>query len=376
MIADNILHQMADRLKHDQPHKHFMPDPLQPTKNFLDLTSRDVRRHFYILNDITGKSFFLRPDFTLPICSHYAENAYQEKQLFFYHGTIWLWDQKENRPRKKNQMGIEHIGRADQAQSCADVIACTLDALQQACVPHISLHMGDPALFERLIESLALPSAWHIRLHNLFHRDADLEMFLNKAEATMKAKNQNKNNANSHITSVAQFQQFLKDQHITHKGQRRAEEIVARLRDQATLNNPNLPKQTMKIIRSFLALPAAHPEKARDLIADFAKIHKLPLYDEIEEISNRFQAIKDSTARQTFAEHASFSTHFQGTHLSYYTGFAFCFLVGGGAGGAGDKEKTSIAGGGHYNGLLRQLGVKGGTGIGATLYLDELASYV
>ena len=362
MIPEDRLSQMAAALKQNQPHQAFIPDILQPTASFLDHANRDVRRHFCILTDVEGRSFFLRPDFTLPICLHYAAEQNDAPMRFFYHGDIWLWERASGRRLRRSQMGIEHIGRQDQAQAAADVIAAIYQALMISGAAAPILKMGDPGLFDRLIDQLDLPDGWQARLKKRFRLDAGLSSFLKQAQQTMRPRNKNY----ADIQSEDALKAFLKKNNIPHIGQRRLGEICERLREQNALYMPDLPAQTMQIIQGFLNLSGDSPERTLDHIRDFAARHRLSLDDEIAEITNRFDAMKKTPLAEIFTRaEARLSTHFQGSHLNYYTGFIFAFL-------SPLKNDLPLAGGGHYNGLIRELGVANGTGVGATIYLDEL----
>ncbi len=378
-LNKKMLSQIAGQLQGDLDHEVLIPDPLQPTDDFLDHANRDVRRHFCILTDVEGKSFFLRPDFTLPICLHYARsiNGAADIRRFFYEGAVWLWDIQAAARREHHQMGVEHIGVKDQAAAAAYILAATQAALAEANMTQPVLRMGDPGLFDLVLAALDLPEDWQARLKRLFRRNAgpvQLDQFFEQALTTMRARAQNTAEAN--ICSIEELHLFLKKNNITHIGLRQREEVVERLREQNALHAPDLPEQTMAIIRAFLKLPPEHPERALENIRAFSQANTLNLDSEIAEIAERFAAMKKTGINDIFtANNALFATYFQGAYLNYYTGFVFAFLPS-----RQDVLRANtdhpLAGGGHYNGLLRTLGVKDGVGVGVTIYLNELARHV
>ena len=378
-LNKTMLNNMAAQLQGNLEHQTLIPDPLQSTDGFLDHANRDVRRHFCILTDVEGKTFFLRPDFTLPICLYYARSADQPAQArrFFYEGEVWLWDIQEAVRREQYQMGVEHIGVEDQAAAAAFILAATQAALAEASMTQPVLRMGDPGLFDLVLAALDLPEDWQSRLKRLFRRNAgpvQLNKFFEQAQATMRARVENTAEAN--FTSIKELDLFLKNNNITHIGQRRREEIVERLREQNALHAPDLPEQVMNVIRAFLNLPPDHPERTLENIRAFSQENGLGLDDEISEIALRFDAMKKTAINDIFAaNNALFATYFQGAYLNYYTGFVFAFLPS-----RQDALRSNtdypLAGGGHYNGLMRTLGIENGTGVGVTIYLNELARHV
>ncbi len=373
-MNSQTLNAMAQALQHGQAHQTAEPDPLQPTSLFLDHANRDVRRHFCILNDEEGSSFFLRPDFTLPICSAYAKQKKQAAERYFYHGKIWRWNIENNARAQQAQMGIEHIGAQPASQTAAQIINATYQALACAGYAKPFLRMGDPALFDQLVNGLELPQDWKTRLQKRFRRNTGLSLFFQQAQQTMKSRVHNTAEIECH--SVEELKAFLQKNQIEHIGQRSLDEIAERLREQNALHHPELPQQIMQLIKNFLNLEDAHPEKAIDNITSFAKSHSLNFDQQLENISQSWDAMKAAPLAKILTEdNVSFSTHFQGAHLSYYTGFVFAFLAdnqnflpltGGG------QKALPLAGGGQYNGLMKALG-SNQSGFGATIYLDELS---
>ena len=296
---------------------------------------------------------------------------------FFYEGEVWLWDIQEAVRREQYQMGVEHIGVEDQTAAAAFILAATQAALAQANMTQPVLRMGDPGLFDLVLAALDLPEDWQSRLKRLFRRNAgpvQLNKFFEQAQATMRARVENTAEAN--FSSIKELDLFLKNNNITHIGQRRREEIVERLREQNALHAPDLPEQVMNVIRAFLNLPPDHPERTLENIRAFSQENGLGLDDEISEIALRFDAMKKTAINDIFAaNNALFATYFQGAYLNYYTGFVFAFLPS-----RQDALRSNtdypLAGGGHYNGLMRTLGIENGTGVGVTIYLNELARHV
>lgn len=359
------LNKMADTLQQGAPHIEAAPHPLQPTEHFLDHANRDVRRHFSIVNDVEGRSFFLRPDFTLPICMEYAEEETDAPLCYFYHGRIWLWSIADHKARGQAQMGIEHIGVRDIHQTSAAVMDATYQALLVAGCDAPFLRMGDTALFDQLVKCLDLPDDWRLRLQRLFRQNTKLALFFEQAQEALTARIQNK--ATIECSSRAELEDFLAKKNITHIGQRSLDEIVERLGEQNALHRADLPKKAMEVIKSFLKLPDAYPERALENIAQFAKTHQLNFDAPLHALATNWQKMQVLPLKKILSEDkAVFSTHFQGTHLNYYTGFVFSFLTH-------PKAALALAGGGQYNGLLKALTKKDIHGFGATIYLDELA---
>lgn len=360
-----VLNKMAKALKLDEEYILSDPDPLQPTANFLDYASRDIRRHFCIISDEEGNSFFLRPDFTLPIAVDYAKLGHTNLKKYFYNGNVWLWNSKNNKRTQQAQMGIEHIGIKNASQNIAETINATYQALKVAGHSKPFLRMGDPALFDHLIDLLELPKDWQIRLQKLFRRNTGLDLFFKQAQQALK--NRVINTTEIECNSLDELETFLKKNKINHIGQRGLDEIQARLVEQKALHNPKLPQQVMQIIKNFLKIKNSHPKTALADIESFAKTNNINFDGELNRIYENWHKMKKLPLGEILTKNnVSFSTHFQGAHLSYYTGFVFAFL-------RNKKTPLLLAGGGQYNGLMKALNVKNGTGFGSTIYLDELA---
>ncbi len=109
---------------------------MQPADIFLDLAGEDLRRRLFLTTGEDGQELCLRPDFTIPIARHYLETGDAGRTAAFsYVGQVF-----RHRPGQLGetmQAGVESIGRTDEEQADADMLALALEACSSlGLAPH------------------------------------------------------------------------------------------------------------------------------------------------------------------------------------------------------------------------------------------------
>ncbi len=332
------------------------PEILQPTGDFLDHASRDLRRHFYMLRDLEGRSFFLRPDFTLPLAAAYARKP-QAKQVF-YVGPVFRFDAEKSQPVRREQAGIEWLGEKNAVRADSEIVALTRDALQHiAPASKITLHLGDAGLFAAFMESLGIPLPLRERFQQFFRRRPAGS---NPVAPASSLPDISQPPPPAHLPrTAAALARFWQQHNIPPISQRSAEEIAARL---ASLDDASgaLNDDQRRLAEKFFQLDAPS-SKAVEKIAAFAARAGVALDAPLAQLDKRLARL----AASGFDLDASrFATRFAGAGLGYYTGFTFAFF----------RRQTLIAAGGRYDGLLKALGVAQdkASGAGVAIYLDAL----
>ena len=354
---------------------------LQETGLFLDHAQRDVRPHFYKLIDPEGAEFYLRPDFTVPVCldylaGHTRRDAHGISRLS-YIGPVFRWH-KTSRVEKL-QAGIECLG-AQGPHPDIEILAVTTQALHQ--LQHNKdpqqLHMilGDPSLFESLVDALADALDETVRLtlkrrflRQMFHWPLD-------GSAHDMALTQTKTPHDSEQKSLlrrlkqdnwneAALHKSLQEQNIPLIGERSLRSIVERLHELHD-RSAEPPKDVASHLAQFFSINT-HPRRAIEKVARIAQSLGITLDMPLEALSRLVDHLERHPLLK--ATQTRFATQFRGSNPGYYTGLVFAFVF--------PEEATSpmAAGGGRYDGLLAKMHNPHNFppfGVGAALYLDSL----
>jgi ATP phosphoribosyltransferase regulatory subunit len=333
-------------------HVRVRPAILQPADPFLALSGEDIRRRMYLVSDVAGQEFCLRPDLTIPVALDYlASEQVGQPARFCYLGPVFRQRGGEG-TGEFLQAGIESFGRGDKAAADAETLALGLEATAHYGLAAPDIRMGDVGLFAALIAALGLPSAWKRRLTKDFNRKVllihDLER-LTLAGTNDRPEYQGvlAARANSDPKGArALVADLLSIAGISTVGGRSVGEIADRFLEQAELGaSAALPEESRAVIERFLAISGDLDSAATELrsLADAAGLALAPALD-------RFEArTKLIAARGINTRRTSFATAF-GRGLDYYTGFVFELHD------PQQRAKGQLVAGGRYDGLFARLG--------------------
>ena len=327
------------------------PKILQPAEPFLALSGEDIRRRMYLLSDVAGREFCLRPDLTIPVALDYlASQDAGRPANFCYLGPVFR--QRGQAAGEFLQAGVESFGRDDKAAADAEALALGLEATAHFGLAEPEIRMGDVALFAALIRALELPPAWRRRLVKDFNRKALLANDLDRltlAGAHERSEYQGvlAALANSDPKGArALVADLLSIAGISTVGGRSVGEIADRFLEQAELGaSATLPRETRTLIETFFAIEGEPDMAAAELwkLADAAEIDLAPAL-EIFETRTGLMAARGIDARRV-----RFATAF-GRGLDYYTGFVFELYDPQG------RADGQLVAGGRYDGLFARLG--------------------
>lgn len=139
------------------------PPILQDATHFLDLGGEDIRASLYFTSDRTGAELCLRPEYTIPVCRTYLNSAVAGKPASFsYSGPVFRFRSKG--PAEVTQTGLESYGRHDTAAADAEILSLSLDAVEAAGGPSLTIRFGDAGLLAAVLDALRLPPNWQRRL--------------------------------------------------------------------------------------------------------------------------------------------------------------------------------------------------------------------
>jgi len=320
---------------------HEEPSVLQPAEIFLDRSGEEIRRRTFTLTDPSGRDLALRPDLTIPICRDAVRSGRKWPARICYNGLAFRHQPGEpNRPTQFFQAGAELLGLEDRVAGETEILSLAIEALKVARLEEFSLRIGDLALFNALVDALALPTQWRARLKRHFWRAGYVESllyWLGHGDCTAKLPG-----------TKAEIEALLDKQGDAPAAGRSRTEIVARALDRAAQAaalrlDPAMADAIAKLLD--ISGPA---ETALAEVRALLKTTGVNLDTQLAAMDARLATIKSLGIAP---ERVQFTAHF-GRNMEYYTGFVFELW-------ARDKEgPVQVAGGGRYDTLLESLGAK------------------
>ncbi len=358
-------------------YEQVAPAILQPADVFLDRIGEQLRSRTYVFTDLAGDELCLRPDLTVPVSRLYLERhpEAEAEARYCYNGPAFRFQpQGDNRarPREFRQAGIECFGDHDKESADVEVVLLAVEAVRRAGLKSLELRFGDIAMFYALLDALALPERWRLKLGHYFWRPTAFHTLLARL-----AKGERPNGEGPVMALAAtlagatqeraeeRIAAYLEEQGLPLSGNRTLGEIAARVLDQAAdLGAAPLRKEVAAVIDSYLAISGA-PKQATERVAALAKNAGIDLSPSLSSLARRFERLEASgldLARATFA------TEF-GRNLEYYSGLVFQIQTPG--------LNDAIAGGGRYDGLLADLGAPCEVpAIGSAIHTERLLAAI
>jgi ATP phosphoribosyltransferase regulatory subunit len=351
-------------------YEQVAPSIIQPADIFLDQIGEGVRSRTYIFTDLAGDELCLRPDLTVPVSRLYLERDPKADRpaRYCYNGPAFrfqpLGDNRAH-PREFRQAGIECFGEADQESADVEIVLLAVEAVRGAGLKDFRLRFGDIALFYALLDALALPERWRLKLRHYFWRPHAFHALLSRLARGERPNGDGKVMALAGKLSGQSPERaeelvaaYLDQGGLPLTGNRSLSEITARLLDHAAdLRADPLRKEVATVIDYYLAV-SGPPMEAVDMIAHGAGID---LGRALQAATRRFERLEESGID---LKRASFAAEF-GRNLEYYSGLVFQIEAEG--------IDEAIGGGGRYDGLLAHLGApREVPAIGSAIHTERL----
>jgi ATP phosphoribosyltransferase regulatory subunit len=358
-------------------YERVAPAILQPADVFLDRIGEQIRSRTYVFTDLAGDELCLRPDLTVPVSRLYLERHPdgRDEARYCYNGPAFRFQPEADnrtRPREFRQAGIECFGDNDRESADVEIVLLAVEAVRRAGLKQLALRFGDIAMFYALLDALALPERWRLKLRHYFWRPPAFHALLSRL-----ARGERPNGDGPALALAGalagetqdraeeRIAAYLEDNGLPLAGNRTLGEIAARLLDQsADLGAGPLRKEVAVVIDSYLSI-SGPPEKAIERVAKLGKEAGLDLSAPLSAFARRLARLDESgvdLARATFA------TEF-GRNLEYYSGLVFQIESPG--------FDEAIAGGGRYDGLLADLGApREVPAIGSAIHTERLLAAV
>ena len=317
------------------------PALLQPAEIFLDRSGEEIRRRTFTLMDPSGRELCLRPDLTIPICREAVMSKRSFPARIAYNGPVFRHQPGEpHRPTQFFQAGVELLGLEDRAAGETEILSLAVDALKVCGVSDFSIRMGDLALFNALVDALALPAGWRSRLKRHFWRAGYVESllyWLGHGDAKAKLPG-----------TRAEIEALLDARADAPMAGRTREEIIARALDRAAdAENLRLDSRVADAIAQLLDI-SGPAEEALAKVRALLSAAEINLDPQLAAMDARLATLKELNIDPARVQ---FTAHF-GRNMEYYTGLVFEFW-------ARDKEgPVQIAGGGRYDSMMEMLGAK------------------
>ncbi|HWA00316.1 MAG TPA: ATP phosphoribosyltransferase regulatory subunit [Caulobacterales bacterium] len=329
------------------------PPVLQPAAVYLELSGEEIRRRAFLIDDASHGALCLRPDMTAPAVRVAFEQA-KLPPLVAYEGLVFRRQPPgSERENEFVQIGAEWLGKGDlDAAGEAQVIAAALDACRAAGVKP-GLKLGDFALLAGFVAALGLDEPWPGRVRRALSRAGGLAALRAEKPVTM---DEGAGLAEALATlapdhAEAALNDLLAHARITPVGGRPIAEIARRLQQRGKLAAAAPPSAAQyDLLDELTHIDAADGLDRVAKLAESKLLKQRALADAaIVKARARLEALKGALPAQT-----SFAPGL-GRTLAYYDGFVFELEAP--ALGA----RSSLGGGGRYDGLARALWTKGET---------------
>lgn len=355
-------------------YEQVAPSIIQPADIFLDQIGEALRGRTYVFTDLAGEELCLRPDLTVPVSRLYLERhpGADVPARYCYNGPAFRFQPKgpsATHPREFRQAGIECFGVQDRETADEEVVRLAVEGVRGAGLEDFSLRFGDISLFYALLDALALPERWRLKLEHYFWRPPAFHALLARLARGERPE---------HVGPAAELAatldpedparaeeivaDYLESKGLPLAGNRSPAEIAGRLIDLAKdLRAEPLRKEVAAVIDYYLAVDAP-PREAVERIAMIAKGAGLDLGPQLDLVARRFERLGENAIDLGSAR---FATGF-GRDLEYYSGMVFQIEVA-------RDDLGPIAGGGRYDRLLTSLGAKREVpAVGAAIHTERL----
>ncbi|MBZ0216878.1 MAG: ATP phosphoribosyltransferase regulatory subunit, partial [Fimbriimonadaceae bacterium] len=228
------------------------PPILQPADTFIDMSGENIRRRLFMVQGNGREELCLRPDLTIPVARIHLETNAGKAARYCYAGPSFrraIDETAQGHLGEFYQAGIEAFGFSD-AETDMKILSLAIGAIKSEGLDNLHLNLGDPNLFQVLIDALDVPGFWRTRLLRHFWR-RDLSTDLHGGLEQALTQTPDTDNARDALaTALGALDQdagaelvedVLALAGIEPVGGRSAEEIAIRFMERAAMNAAPLP---------------------------------------------------------------------------------------------------------------------------------------
>lgn len=365
------------RLFEQAGYEFIQPDILQPADIFLERSGENIRSRTFLFTDPDGRELCLRPDLTVPACRYHLEQTdVTGEARYCYAGPAFRHQPgavANSRPVEFDQAGIEYFGAPHAQAADVEVLSLAVHAVRAAGLREFQIRLGDPGMFHALLDSIEMPLRWRRRLKHHYWRPAAFRDLIERltgrrqrAQTSISALIDQLGNGTL-AQAVVLTEAELAKRNLPLVGGRSIAEIAGRLAEKANDRvEPRLKSEDAQRIDDYLKIeaPLARVTARLKTIADGVGPPLTAAVENLAALEHALQERKFDTGRIRFS--AVF-----GRNLEYYTGFVFQIEANTGNG------PVSVAGGGRYDNLLRDIGAPSAIpAVGCAIHTERLLEAV
>jgi ATP phosphoribosyltransferase regulatory subunit len=351
------------------------PAIIQPADVFLDAIGESLRARTYIFTDQDGAELCLRPDITVPTCrlhlERYADPATPAR--YCYNGPAFRFQPQgadARHPREFRQTGIERFGDRSREMAEAETVAIIIKAIEKTGFRDWTIRLGDIGLFSSVLDAAGISPTWKKRLDDAFLRPLSFRDALKgfatgvrPATSSLPEGLLSSLRRSDMEASESAVAAYLEEEAIELIGTRTIADITEHLVEIAEDRKEKpLDARSIDLIDRYIAIsgPAITAgEKISALIKETPKGSGYAL----ETFDRRLALLANAGID---LDRVTFAAEF-GRTLAYYTGLVFEVNA------AAFDNKSPVAGGGRYDGLMRAAGAEADIpAVGAAIHSERL----
>lgn len=306
---------------------------LQPADVMLDLYGEDIRARAYVTSDALRGEQMLRPDFTVPVVQMHMESG-AEPARYTYSGEVFRrQEQDHERANEYIQVGYEVFDRVDPPAADAEVFSLFSELLS-----HLKLRTatGDIGILMAAVRGLRTTEKRKAALMRHIWRPRRFRALLDRFGGISGISDRR----------ADMLQDNEADVDAPEIGVRTRTDVRNRIHElHADVNAQPISAIELAALDALLDVREKIPfavERLSDIAVDMPWITR-----SIDVLKSRADAL---SARNVDVESLEFEASYGRTQMEYYDGFVFGFFV------EGRPDLPTVASGGRYDALTRQLG--------------------
>ncbi len=312
------------------------PPILMSADPYFNLAGEEFRRRLVLTMGPTGEEYCLRPDFTLPIATHFLENV-TGPAAYSYLGA--LFRQRPDGPDEFEQAGLELIAQPDPAAALDRVLGFARDVLLAYGVVAPKIRLGSVALFEAVLAAAEMPDVWRPRLRDRFGHPESLDPLLKRLSDPHGAEG---NIRPPRLADIeAEIAERMSAAGLPFDTSRSPAEIAARQLEKQALAAAYVPGETITLLEDFLAVSGPVDTALAGLRALF-DTPPAGFAAALDAVGHHAATLGAGLPGATLVFDAGFAPR-----LDYYTGLVF-EVTG--------RKGDILVSGGAYDRLLQRLG--------------------
>ncbi len=329
------------------------PPILMSADPYFNLAGEEFRRRLVLTSGLGGEEYCLRPDFTLPIATHYLKTG-GGPAAFSYLGT--LFRQRPDGPAEFEQAGLELIAEPDPSAALDRVLGFARDALSAYGINTPKIRIGSVALFESLLAGAEMPDVWRPRIRDRFGHPESLKPLLERLSDPHGAEGNIRAPRLGEIEADVTERMYAAGLPLDLS--RSPAEIAARFLEKQALAAAYVQGETIALLNEYLAV-SGPPTKA---LADLRALFDTPpagFEPALADVAFHAETLAARLPGAQIVFDAGFAPR-----LDYYTGLVF-EVTG--------RTDEILASGGAYDRLLQRLGASFEIAAsGCALWVDRL----